>query len=36
MDKEVTAGLNAVYAGERPAKDAMAEAVRKVNAILAS
>jgi multiple sugar transport system substrate-binding protein len=35
MDKEIGAGLDSVYSGQRPARDAMAEVVRKVNAILA-
>ena len=35
MDKEISAGLDSVYGGQRPARDAMTEVVRKVNAILA-
>ncbi len=35
MDKEISTGLDTVYTGQRPARDAMAEVVRKVNAILA-
>jgi multiple sugar transport system substrate-binding protein len=34
MDKEISAGLNTVYAGQRTAKEAMAEVVQKVNALL--
>jgi ABC-type glycerol-3-phosphate transport system substrate-binding protein len=36
MDREIQAGLNAVYSGEQPARAAMAETTRKVNEILAS
>jgi multiple sugar transport system substrate-binding protein len=34
MDKEIQTGLNAVYAGQQTAKDAMADVVQKVNALL--
>ena len=36
MDKEIQAGLDAVYDGKQSAKVAMAEVTRKVNAILAT
>jgi multiple sugar transport system substrate-binding protein len=36
MDKEIQAGLNAVYSGAQTARAAMAEVARKVNEILAS
>jgi multiple sugar transport system substrate-binding protein len=36
MDKEISAGLDAVNNGEQPARTAMAEVTRKVNAILAT
>jgi multiple sugar transport system substrate-binding protein len=36
MDKEISTGLNAVYGGQKTAKDAMADVVQKVNLILAS
>lgn len=36
MDKEIQAGLNAVFDGRQTAKDAMADAVRKVNELLAA
>ena len=36
MDKEISAGLNAVYAGQESARMAMAEVTRKVNTILAT
>jgi multiple sugar transport system substrate-binding protein len=35
IDKLIADGLNAVYGGQRSAKDAMADVVRQVNAILA-
>jgi len=34
MDKEISAGLNAVYDGKRTAKESMADVVQKVNALL--
>ena len=34
MDKEISAGLNTVYSGQRTAKEAMAEVVQKVNALI--
>jgi multiple sugar transport system substrate-binding protein len=34
MDREIQAGLNAVYAGQRTARDAMVEVVQKVNPLL--
>ena len=34
MDKEISAGLSTVYGGQRTAKEAMAEVVQKVNALL--
>jgi hypothetical protein len=36
IDKEITAGLDSVYAGQQPARAAMAEVTRKVNSILAT
>jgi maltose-binding protein MalE len=36
IDKEISAGLDAVYAGQRPAKEAMVDVVQKVNLLLAS
>ncbi|HEU5315799.1 MAG TPA: sugar ABC transporter substrate-binding protein [Chloroflexota bacterium] len=36
MDKEISDGLDAVYSGQQPARTAMAEVTRKVNAILAT
>lgn len=36
MAKEIDAGLDLVYSGQQPARMAMAEVTRKVNAILAS
>jgi multiple sugar transport system substrate-binding protein len=36
MDKEIRAGLDQVYGGQQPARTAMAEVARKVNAILAT
>ena len=36
MDREIQAGLNAVYAGQRTARDAMVEVVQKVNALLSA
>jgi multiple sugar transport system substrate-binding protein len=34
MDREIQAGLNAVYAGQRTARDAMVDVVQKVNPLL--
>jgi multiple sugar transport system substrate-binding protein len=36
MDKEISDGLDSVYAGQQQARPAMAEVTRKVNAILAT
>lgn len=36
MDKEISDGLDTVYGGQQPARVAMAEVTRKVNAILAT
>jgi hypothetical protein len=36
MDKEIQAGLSAVYDGSKTAKDAMADVVQKVNTLLTS
>jgi maltose-binding protein MalE len=35
IDKEISTGLGAVYEGQKPAKEAMADVVQKVNALLA-
>lgn len=36
VDQEISAGLDAAYAGQQPVKTAMADVVRKVNALLIS